>query len=110
MSSFHFFFVLDMVPIYVSDKLGNDQGGDGAKKAPFKTVLQAMRSVGAEPFPEIMVDRKDGETGFELIAKAQLKKMIKLFAQEKRKQEEQKKREVLFGFFLIEKQKFIVLT
>jgi len=83
----------NMVPIYVSDKLGNDQGGDGAKKAPFKTVLQAMRSVGAEPFPEIMVDRKDGETGFELIAKAQLKKMIKLFAQEKRKQEEQKKRE-----------------
>merc|ERR1711928_170038 len=79
--------------LFVSDKLGNDQDGDGTKGAPFKTVLQAMRSVGSEPFPQIMVDRKDGETGFEAIAKAQLKKMTKLFGQEKRKLEEQKKRE-----------------
>jgi len=83
----------DATPLFVSDKLGNDQDGDGTKGAPFKTVLQAMRSVGSEPFPPIMVDRKDGETGFEAIAKAQLKKMTKLFGQEKRKLEEQKKRE-----------------
>merc|ERR1739838_739079 len=62
-----------MVPLYISDKLGDDKGGDGSKKAPFKTVLQAMRSVGVEPFPEFMVDKKEGN-GFELIAKAQLKK------------------------------------
>ena len=77
----------DAKPIFVSEKLGSDQDGDGCKGAPFKTVLQAMRSVGAEPFPPIMVDRKDGETGFEPIAKAQLKKMTKLFGQEKRKLE-----------------------
>ena len=87
-----------MVPIYVSDKLGDDRDGDGTKGAPYKTVLQAMRSFGSEPLPEIMVDKKE-EIGFELIAKAQLKKMTKLFAQEKRKLEDFKKREVRLIYF-----------
>merc|ERR1712226_1350576 len=50
-----------------------------------------MRSVVSESFPEFMVDKKDGEAGFEPIAKAQLKKQTKLFAQEKRKLEERVK-------------------
>ena len=56
-----------------------------------------MRHVGKEPFPVIMVDAKTPETnGFEVIAKAQLKKMIKLFSQEQRKAEDRLKREVTF--------------
>lgn len=82
----------NMAPLYVSDKFGNDTEGNGTKEAPFKTVMQAMRSVVSESFPEFMVDKKDGEAGFEPIAKAQLKKQTKLFAQEKRKLEEQAKK------------------
>jgi len=86
---------LDSKPlVYVSEKLGNDEAGDGNKKSPFKTVLAAMRSCG-EPFPQFMVDSKDENDsgGYQLIAKAQLKKMTKLYAQEKRKLEEKKKRD-----------------
>lgn len=84
----------EMEPLYTSDKLGNDGSGDGTKKAPFKTVLRAMREVGEEPFPPIMVDTKtEGQQGYELIAKAQLKKMTKLFGQEKRKAEDRAKKE-----------------
>ena len=54
-----------------------------------------MREVGKEPFPPIMVDTKtEGQQGYELIAKAQLKKMTKLFGQEMRKAEDRAKREV----------------
>ena len=88
-----------MEPLYTSEKLGNDESGDGTKKAPFKTVLRAMREVGKEPFPPIMVDTKtEGQQGYELIAKAQLKKMTKLFGQEMRKAEDKAKREVFIFF------------
>ena len=86
-----------MAPLYTSEKNGNDESGDGTEAKPYKTVLRAMHSVGAEPFPQIMVDSKDPEKpGFDVIAKAQLKKMTKLFGQEKRKMEESKKREVYY--------------
>lgn len=86
-----------MAPIFTSDKNGNDETGDGSEAKPFKTVLKAMHHVGAEPFPQIMVDSKDPEKhGFDVIAKAQLKKMTKLFGQEKRKVENLKKQEVFF--------------
>lgn len=86
--------VSDMPPIYTSEKNGNDETGDGTEAKPYKTVLQAMRHAKSEPFPQIMVDVKDAEkSGFEVIAKAQLKKMTKLFGQEKRKAEDREKRE-----------------
>ena len=44
--------------MYVSEK-GSDENGDGSEAKPFKSVLQAMRSVGTEPFPVIYVDNKD---------------------------------------------------
>lgn len=89
--------------IYTSDKSGNDESGDGTEKAPFKTILQAMRHAGAEPFPMIYVDAKDEKANgpFEPAAKAQLKKIQKLWAREanknagksKREEEDAKKRE-----------------
>lgn len=87
-----------MAPIFTSDKNGNDETGDGSEATPFKTVLKAMHHAGKEPFPQIMVDSKDPEKpGFDVIAKAQLKKMTKLFGQEKRKLENLKKQEVFFS-------------
>jgi len=86
--------ISEMNPVYTSDKTGNDEAGDGSKKAPFKTVLRAMREAGKEPFPPIMVDVKaEGQQGYEPIAKAQLKKMTKLFGQEQRKAESKAKLE-----------------
>jgi len=45
--------------IYTSDKTGSDETGDGTEGNPFKTVLQAMRHAGKEPFPLIYMDAKD---------------------------------------------------
>jgi len=79
--------------IHTSEKDGCDETGDGTESKPFKTVLQAMRSSGAEPFPPIMVDSKEEGKVFDPIAKAQLKKITKLFGQEKRKQADREKKE-----------------
>ncbi|GBO06210.1 hypothetical protein AVEN_33271-1, partial [Araneus ventricosus] len=47
--------------IYISES-GNDEAGDGTQKLPFKTVLQAMRCSGKEPFPNFYIEsNKDGE-------------------------------------------------
>jgi hypothetical protein len=45
--------------LYSSEKHGNDETGDGSSEKPFKTVLQAMRHAGKEPFPTIYVDGKE---------------------------------------------------
>ena len=44
--------------VYISEK-GSDEDGDGSEAKPFKSVLQAMRSAGKEPFPVMFVDAKD---------------------------------------------------
>lgn len=81
--------------IYTSDKRGSDESGKGTEPSPFKTVLQAMRAAGKEPFPTIFVDAKDEKDGavYEVIAKAQLKKVQKLWAAEVRKSADKSKRE-----------------
>lgn len=82
-------------PIYTSEKTGSDETGSGALTAPFKTVLQAMRFAGKEPFPTIYVDVKDDKSAdkFEVIAKSQLKKMQKIWAQQERKHADKNQRE-----------------
>lgn len=51
-----------MIGIYTSEAYGNDESGDGTQSKPFKSVLQAMRHAGKEPFPPIYVDSKvEGE-------------------------------------------------
>ena len=47
-----------MFLVYVSEK-GSDEDGDGSEAKPFKSVLQAMRSAGKEPFPVMYVDGKE---------------------------------------------------
>merc|ERR1719450_789816 len=79
--------------IYTSDSRGSDVGGEGTYKVPFKTVMKAMNHAGKEPFPTIYVDVKpDSEAAksgarYEVIAKAQLKKVTKLWQQEVKKEE-----------------------
>lgn len=81
--------------IYTSDKRGSDESGDGTDKNPFKTILQAMRHAGKEPFPTIYVDAKDEkcQSPFESAAKSQLKKIQKIWAREVNKSAEKNKRE-----------------
>ena len=45
--------------LYTSEKTGDDASGDGSSEKPFKTVLQAMKTAGKEPFPQIYVDAKE---------------------------------------------------
>jgi asparaginyl-tRNA synthetase len=77
--------------LYTSATRGSDECGDGTYKVPYKTVIQAMKSHGKEPFPAILVDVDPlsdlAKTGakYEAIAKSQLKKQTKLWQQEMKK-------------------------
>lgn len=48
------------IVVYISEK-GSDEDGDGSEGKPFKSVIQAMRSAGKEPFPVMYVDGKDDQ-------------------------------------------------
>ncbi|XP_037959541.1 asparagine--tRNA ligase, cytoplasmic-like [Teleopsis dalmanni] len=81
--------------IFTSEKLGSDDTGNGSENNPFKTILQAMRHAGKEPFPTIYVDSKDPNAAqrFEPAAKSQLKKVQKIFVREGYKSADKEKRE-----------------
>merc|ERR1719147_427614 len=91
--------VSDDAGLYTSDSRGSDEAGEGTYKVPFKTVMKAMKHAGKEPFPSIYVDVKpDSDAAksgakYELIAKAQLKKVTKLWQQEVKKEEKREKAE-----------------
>ena len=78
----------DEEPIFTSESRGSDECGDGTKKVPYKTILQAMRRFGKEPFPVIYQDAKEGSEAhkegklYDVVAKAQIKKMTKLWKDE----------------------------
>lgn len=71
--------------MYTSDKSGSDASGDGSEAKPFKTILQAMRHVGKEPFPVIYVDGKTEGVKYEPAAKTQMKKIHKIWTRESHK-------------------------
>ncbi|XP_033224597.1 asparagine--tRNA ligase, cytoplasmic [Belonocnema kinseyi] len=78
--------------IYTSDKSGSDENGDGTEAKPFKTILQAMRHAGKEPFPTIYQDSKEEGSKYEPAAKSQLKKVQKLWTRELQKNEDKEKK------------------
>ncbi|XP_044740670.1 asparagine--tRNA ligase, cytoplasmic [Chrysoperla carnea] len=86
---------LTLKEIYTSDKTGDDKTGDGTQEKPFKTILQAMRAAGKEPFPTIYVDAKDKDAKekYEVAAKSQLKKIQKIWVRENHKGADKSKRE-----------------
>ncbi|CAB1351970.1 unnamed protein product, partial [Coregonus sp. 'balchen'] len=59
--------------VYVSDKEGDDQDGDGTEQKPFKTSLRALTFAGKEPFPIIYVDSQKGGERWAVISKTQMK-------------------------------------
>lgn len=71
--------------IYTSDSTGCDETGDGSKDKPFKTVLQAMRSYGKEPFPTIYVDSNTEGERYEPVSKTQKKKVSNFWQTEQKK-------------------------
>ena len=44
--------------IYTSESRGSDESGEGTFKVPYKTILQAMKRFGKEPFPVMYQDAK----------------------------------------------------
>lgn len=79
--------------IYTSDSRGDDAAGDGTKENPLKTVLQAMRKAGKEPFPTIYTDDKEDSTKYEVASKSQLKKQHKIWVREQHQVNDKAKKE-----------------
>lgn len=73
---------LTLAEIYTSELNGSDTNGKGTKDSPFKTVLQALRHAGKEPFPVIYVDAKEEGKKYDVVAKSQLKKIAKIWTRE----------------------------
>ncbi|KDR11987.1 asparagine--tRNA ligase, cytoplasmic [Zootermopsis nevadensis] len=84
---------LAVAELYTSDKNGSDESGDGSEAKPFRTILQAMRHAGKEPFPVIYVDAKVEGEKYEPAAKSQLKKIQKIWTREVYKSTEKSNRE-----------------
>ncbi|CAB3220645.1 unnamed protein product [Arctia plantaginis] len=84
---------LSIGEIYTSEKRGCDETGDGTENKPFKTIMQAMRKAGKEPFPTIYVDSKEEGKVYDVGAKSQLKKITKLFVRENYKTADKAKAE-----------------
>jgi len=80
---------MSLAEIYTSETKGSDESGDGSKEKPVKTVLQAMRIAGKEPFPVIYCDSKKEGEEFEAVAKSQLKKQQKIWQREQYKKADQ---------------------
>uniref|UniRef100_A0A1Y9HDX7 Asparagine--tRNA ligase, cytoplasmic n=1 Tax=Anopheles funestus TaxID=62324 RepID=A0A1Y9HDX7_ANOFN len=86
---------LTLSELYTSEKRGNDETGKGTSEEPFKTILQAMKHAGKEPFPTIYVDTKDekSDSPYEVAAKSQLKKIQKIWVRDNLKGDKQKREE-----------------
>ncbi|CAB3246471.1 unnamed protein product [Arctia plantaginis] len=84
---------LSIGEIYTSEKRGCDETGDGTENKPFKTIMQAMRKAGKEPFPTIYVDSKEEGKVYDVCAKSQLKKITKLWVRENYKTADKAKAE-----------------
>lgn len=76
---------LTLAEIYTSESSGCDDTGDGTKDKPFKSVIQAMRKAGKEPFPTIYVDSKTEGERYEPVSKSQKKKVTGLWQAEQKK-------------------------
>jgi len=79
--------------MYISEERGNDESGTGTQDCPFKTTQRALRDWTSEPLPNLMVQSKEDSKSYEPIAKAQLKKVTKIWKEEQRKKEARRKKE-----------------
>ncbi|XP_047200385.1 asparagine--tRNA ligase, cytoplasmic [Hippoglossus stenolepis] len=79
--------------LYVSDKCGSDQDGDGTEQKPFKTPLAALVFAGKEPFPTIYLDSQKEDERWAVISKTQMKNTKKAFNREQMKTDAKEKKE-----------------
>ncbi|XP_075908795.1 asparagine--tRNA ligase, cytoplasmic [Petromyzon marinus] len=79
--------------LYTSERDGSDESGDGSQEKPFKSVLQALKSVGTVPLPSLYVDAKAQGERWEPISKTQLKGVKKAWQREQTKQDAKDKKE-----------------
>ncbi len=81
--------------VHVCEIQGHDVEGFGTEKMPFKSVLKAVQILegDADAVAKILV-RKDMEQGFVLIAKAAVKKGLKLYEQGVKKAQKEAERMV----------------
>lgn len=84
---------LEIVELYISEKEGCDETGDGSEKRPFKTLLQAMRYADKEPFPKFYSDSKCEDKRWEPASQAQIKKIKKIWVREKHKKADIERKE-----------------
>jgi asparaginyl-tRNA synthetase len=84
---------LKITEIHVCEVQGHDTEGSGTEKMPYKTVLKAVQLLdgNADAVAKILV-RKDMELGFVPIAKAAVKKGLKLYEQGVRKAQKEAER------------------
>ncbi|XP_023239441.1 asparagine--tRNA ligase, cytoplasmic-like [Centruroides sculpturatus] len=85
--------LLSLQELYTSEKFGHDEKGDGSENNPFKTVLQALRCAGKEPFPTIYVDGKSDDKQWDIVSQSQLKKVRKIWIREHHKNAEKAKKD-----------------
>ncbi|KAK3097584.1 hypothetical protein FSP39_011176 [Pinctada imbricata] len=79
--------------IYTSEKSGSDESGNGSQEKPFKSILQAMKHAGKEPFPAIYVDSKEENKKYDVASKSQLKKIHKIWVRDQHKSADKAARE-----------------
>ncbi|KAG7272963.1 hypothetical protein CRUP_021468 [Coryphaenoides rupestris] len=84
---------LSVGELYVSDKCGSDQDGDGSEQKPFKTPLKALSSVGKNPFPTIYVDSQNEGERWAVISKTQMKNAKKAWNRDQSKADSKEKKE-----------------
>lgn len=82
--------------MYISEQ-GDDNSGNGSKDKPLKSLLQAMRTAKAEPFPQFYTDSHadDGKSDekWTLVSQSQIKKIKKIWQRESYKQQDKEAKE-----------------
>ncbi|GAV07557.1 hypothetical protein RvY_17380 [Ramazzottius varieornatus] len=86
-----------LATLYVSEKTGSDENGDGSEAKPFKTTLRALRQNDKEESLKILVEAADSgdasKQRWQPISEAGMKKAKKLHQQEVKRNEKAAERE-----------------
>ncbi|XP_054160585.1 asparagine--tRNA ligase, cytoplasmic-like [Oppia nitens] len=84
---------LKLKEIYINEKIGSDETGDGTEGKPLKTLLEAMRRAGEEPFPTFYSESKEANKIWDVVSVSQIKKIKKIWVREKHKKDEKQQKE-----------------
>lgn len=85
---------LKLKEIYINETKGDDISGDGSAAKPLKTILEAMRRSGEEPFPVMYTESKEEPNQWTPVSQAQIKKFKKIWIREQYKNDEKQQKEL----------------